>query len=161
MAKFDEMAFYKKDELLKFDDTPPSTPWMDTPVDFRKGSFIYPGKAKNLKILDLPNPRDWAVTEDDWKLQDNWKQIILEGMADRLSKYRTFKIFMDICVRCGACADKCHYFIGSGDPKNMPVLRAELLRSIYRGNFTKTGKLMGRLAGGRDLTVDVVKARRN
>jgi epoxyqueuosine reductase QueG len=30
--------------------------------------------------------------------------------------------------RCGACADKCHFYIGSGDPKNMPVLRAELLR---------------------------------
>ena len=33
---------------------------------------------------------------------------------------------MDICVRCGACADKCHFYLGSGDPKNMPVLRAEL-----------------------------------
>ena len=39
---------------------------------------------------------------------------------------------MDICVRCGACADKCHFYLGSGDPKNMPVLRAELLRSVYR-----------------------------
>jgi Fe-S oxidoreductase len=37
------------------------------------------------------------------------------------------------------------------------VLRAELLRSIYRGEFTKAGKIMGRLAGGRKLTYDVVK----
>ena len=51
---------------------------------------------------------------------------------------------MDICVRCGACADKCHFFIGSGDPKNMPVLRAELLRSIYRRDFTTAGKLLGK-----------------
>jgi Fe-S oxidoreductase len=64
---------------------------------------------------------------------------------------------MDICVRCGACADKCHFFIGSGDPKNMPVLRAELLRSVYRGEFTNAGKILGRLAGGRKLTYDVVK----
>ncbi|MHC4180769.1 MAG: sulfate reduction electron transfer complex DsrMKJOP subunit DsrK, partial [Planctomycetota bacterium] len=64
---------------------------------------------------------------------------------------------MDICVRCGACADKCHFFIGGGDPKNMPVLRAELLRSIYRKDFTALGKVFGTLAGGRELTTDVIK----
>ena len=77
-------------------------------------------------------------------------------MKERLEKYRSFRLFMDICVRCGACADKCHFYVGSGDPKNMPVLRAELLRSVYRRYFTAAGKL-GRLAGARDLTEDVLK----
>jgi len=153
----DEPGYYKQDDLLKVDYQPPKTGWMDTPVDFRRGSFIYPGKAKNLKILDLPNPRDWAVTDDDWKLPEDWKQTVLDGMAERLSKYRSFKLFMDICVRCGACADKCHFFIGGGDPKNMPVLRAELLRSIYRREFTTLGKTLGKLGGGRELTIDVIK----
>jgi Fe-S oxidoreductase len=157
MAKPDEVGYYQQQELLKIDYNPPKTGWMDTPVDFRPGSFIYPGKPKNLKILDLPNPREWAVTDEDWKLQDNWKQIVLEGMAERLKKYRSFKLFMDTCVRCGACADKCHFFIGGGDPKNMPVLRAELLRSIYRKEFTTMGKILGKLNGARELTVDVVK----
>jgi Fe-S oxidoreductase len=151
------MKYYKHDELLKFDYRPPTTGWMDTPTDFRPGSWIYPGKSKHLKYLDLPNPRDWVVTEEDWKLPKNWKEIVLDGMRERLSKSRTFKIFMDICVRCGACADKCHFFIGGGDPKNMPVLRAELLRSIYRKDFTALGKVFGKLAGGRELTIDVIK----
>jgi Fe-S oxidoreductase len=158
MAKPDEMSYYKQEDLLKVDyGKLPDKGWMDTPVDFRRGSFIYPGKPKNLKLLDLPNPREWAVTEDDWKLQDDWKKIILDGMAERLKKYRSFKLFMDTCVRCGACADKCHFYIGGGDPKNMPVLRAELLRSIYRKDFTALGKVFGKLAGGRELTVDVIK----
>ncbi len=157
MPSPDEMDYYQQEDLLKLDSRPPKTDWMDTPVDLRPGSFIYPGKAKNLEILDLPNPRDWAVTEDDWKLQDGWKQIVLEGMAERLKRYRSFKLFMDICVRCGACADKCHFFIGGGDPKNMPVLRAELLRSIYRKDFTMMGKVFGKLAGARELTTDVIK----
>ncbi|MHC4780202.1 MAG: sulfate reduction electron transfer complex DsrMKJOP subunit DsrK, partial [Planctomycetota bacterium] len=157
MAKPDEQAYYKKEELLKVDYAPPSTGWMDTPVNFRPGSFIYPGKPKNLKILDLPNPREWAVTDNDWKLQEDWKKIILEGMAERLKKYRSFKLFMDTCVRCGACADKCHFYIGGGDPKNMPVLRAELLRSVYRKDFTALGKILGKLAGARELTTDVIK----
>jgi Fe-S oxidoreductase len=155
--KPDEVEYYQREDLLKLDWRLPQTGWMDTPVDFRPGTYIYPGKAKNLRVLDLPNPRDWAITDEDWKLPEGWQKIVLEGMAERLSKYRSFKLFMDTCVRCGACSDKCHFFIGSGDPKNMPVLRAELLRSIYRKDFTALGKVFGKLAGGRELTTDVIK----
>jgi len=130
---------------------------MDTPVVFRPGTWCYPGKAKNLNVLGLPNPREWSPPDEDWKLPSNWKEIILEGIRERLDKYRSFKIFMDICVRCGACADKCHFWIGSGDPKNMPVLRAELLRSVYRNDFTTAGKILGKIAGARELTMDVFK----
>lgn len=95
--------------------------------------------------------------DEDWKLPSNWKEIILEGIRERLDKYRSLKVFMDICVRCGACADKCHFYIGTGDPKNMPVLRAELFRSVYRKDFTLAGKIMGKMAGARELTEDVLK----
>jgi Fe-S oxidoreductase len=145
------------DELAKIDYTPPKKGWMDTPAEFKTGRWCYGSKPKDHRVLDWPNPREWSPVADDWKLPENWQQIVLEGMRERLQKYRSFQIFMDICVRCGACADKCHFFIGSGDPKNMPVLRAELLRSVYRGEFTKAGQILGRLAGARKLTYDVFK----
>ena len=147
----------KSDQLISINYAPPKTAWMETPVDFRPGTWSYSGVAKNLTYLDLPNPRAWQPADVDWKLPENWQAIILEGMKERLEKYRSFRLFMDVCVRCGACADKCHFYIGSGDPKNMPVLRAELLRSVYRRYFTTTGKLFGKLAGARDLTIDVLK----
>ena len=139
------------------DHHPPAKGWMDTKTEFKPGNFLYAGKASSLEIVSLPNPRDWSPTDDDWKLPADWKGIVREGMAERLQRFRSFKLFMDICVRCGACADKCHFFIGSGDPKNMPVLRAELIRSIYRGEMKTAGKILGKLAGGRKLTEDVIK----
>ena len=154
---FDQMGYYSKDDLGKVDLDPPPRQWMETPTEFRPGSWIYPTKAKHLEYLHMPNPRDWSPMDEDWKLPDNWQQIIHEGFKERLKKYRSFQIFMDTCVRCGACADKCHFFIGGGDPKNMPVLRAELLRSIYRNDFTAAGKILGKYAGGRKLTYDVIK----
>ncbi len=157
MSKFDEPDYYKQEELLQIEGRPPKTSWMDTPVDLRKGTYIYPGKAKNLETVDLPHPREWAVEDIDWSLPEGWQKTILDGMADRLAKYRSFQLFMDTCVRCGACADKCHFFLGSGDPKNMPVLRAELLRSVYRKDFTAMGKIFGTMAGARPLTEDVIK----
>ncbi len=131
--------------------------WMVPSAEFRKGTFSYAAPLKHQKYLDLPNPREWRPDDEDWKLPENWKEIILEGMDKLLRHHRSFRLFLDICVRCGACADKCHYFIGSGDPKNMPVIRAELLRSVYRRYFTLSGRLLGSLAGARDLTVDVLK----
>ena len=154
---FDSMEYYDKEELLQVDHRPPRTSWMDTPTEFRPGTWIYPTKPKHLEYLGMPNPREWSPADEDWKLPENWQEIIHKGMRERLDKYRSFRVFMDICVRCGACADKCHFFIGGGDPKNMPVLRAELIRSIYRNDFTTAGKILGRLAGGRKLTYDVIK----
>jgi len=147
----------KPEELVQISYEAPDRPWMDVPVEFRRGTFCYAAARKNVEYLGLPNPRDWQPTDEDWKLPANWREIILDGMKDRLEKFRSFRLFMDICVRCGACADKCHFYLGSGDPKNMPVLRAELIRSIYRRYFTWTGKLFGRLAGARELTEDVIK----
>jgi Fe-S oxidoreductase len=148
----------KPDALITPDElTTPETAWMDTPVNFRDGTYSYPGAAKNLRYLEMANPREWSPTAEDWKLPENWQEIIIKGFKERLEKYRSFRLFLDTCVRCGACADKCQFFIGSGDPKNMPVLRAELLRSVYRNDFTTLGKLLGRVAGARELTVDVLK----
>jgi [DsrC]-trisulfide reductase subunit K len=148
----------KPDELLsQIGHRPSGAGWMDTPVDIRKGMYCYASNPKSVETLGLPNARAWNPLEDDWKLPENWKEIVFEGFRERLEKFRSFKVFMDICVRCGACADKCHFFIGTGDPKNMPVLRAELLRSVYRNDFTTAGKILGRLGGARPMTLDVLK----
>ncbi|MGB9771438.1 MAG: sulfate reduction electron transfer complex DsrMKJOP subunit DsrK [Candidatus Kapaibacteriota bacterium] len=149
---------FKPNELLQTINLKPKYKnWMEVPVEYRKGTFNYAGSEEALIYLDQPNPRKWQPTDLDWKLPENWQEIILDGLRERLEKYRSLKIFMDICVRCGACADKCHFFLGSGDPKNMPVLRAELLRSVYRREFTTAGKLMGKMVGARDLTFDVLR----
>jgi len=148
----------KPEELSNIGHTPPLMKgWMNTPADIRQGIACYGAKEKNLAAVGMPNPRDWNPLEDDWKLPEDWKETVLEGFKDRLGKFRSLKLFMDICVRCGACADKCHFFIGSGDPRNMPVMRAELIRSVYRRHFTTGGKLLGKIAGARDLTEDVLK----
>jgi Fe-S oxidoreductase len=146
-----------KEKLAKIDYQPPKPGWMDTPTVFKPGIFLYGNKQKSLETVGFPNPRAWSVKDEDWKLPPNWQEIFIEGLRERVSKYRSFRLFLDICVRCGACADKCHFYIGGGDPKNMPVLRAELLRSVYRKYCTTSGKIMGKIAGARDLTIDVLK----
>ncbi len=90
------------------------------------------------------------------QLVDHWKEKALERMGQLLEKYRSLRVFMDACVHCGACSDKCHYFIGTQDPKNMPVARQDLLRSVYRRYFTVAGKYFPKWVGARDLTREVL-----
>ena len=90
------------------------------------------------------------------ELVDNWQDKAIEKMGDLLSKYKGLQVYLDSCVKCGACTDKCHYFHGTSDPKNMPVARQDLLRSVYRRYFTFAGKYFPKLVGAQDLTEEVL-----
>ncbi len=90
------------------------------------------------------------------ELVDNWQEKAIEKMGELLGKYRSFQVYLDACVKCGACTDKCHYFIGTRDPKNMPVARQDLLRKVYRRYFTFAGKYFPKLVGAIDLTEEVL-----
>lgn len=90
------------------------------------------------------------------ELPENWKDVAIDKMGELLGKYRSLQVFLDICVHCGACTDKCHYYLGTTDPKNMPVARQELLRKVYRRYFTFAGKYFPKLVGAVDLTEEVL-----
>jgi ferredoxin len=90
------------------------------------------------------------------ELVDDWQDRAIDKFGDLLTNSRALQVYMDSCVKCGACTDKCHYFLGTGDPKNMPVARQDLMRKVYRRYFTFTGKYMPWLVGAEDLTEDVL-----
>ena len=112
--------------------------------------------------IDFKMPDSVENYGDEGTLVENWKERALDKMSDLKGRYRSFQVFLDICVKCGACTDKCHYYIGTADPKNMPVARQDLLRKVYRRYFTFAGKFFGKMGmpefvGAADLTEDVVK----
>ncbi|MDJ0738151.1 MAG: (Fe-S)-binding protein [Gammaproteobacteria bacterium] len=90
------------------------------------------------------------------ELPDDWHDQAIDAMGDLLGKYRSLQVYLDSCVKCGACTDKCHYYLGTNDPKNMPVGRQDLLRKVYRRYFTFAGKYFPKLVGAEDLTREVL-----
>jgi Fe-S oxidoreductase len=90
------------------------------------------------------------------ELVDNWQQVAYDKMEELNGKYRSLAVFLDSCVKCGACTDKCHYYLGTSDPKNMPVARQDLYRKVYRRKFTFAGKYFPKLVGAVDLTKEVL-----
>lgn len=106
----------------------------------------HPCKPKDMAAINLPGQR-----------VDHWQRRAVARFSELLAQYRSLQVYMDICARCGACADKCQFYLGTGDPNNMPVARAELLRKVYRRYFSPEGRLLGGLADAEDLTEDVLR----
>ena len=90
------------------------------------------------------------------ELIDNWQQVAIDKMGELVDNSRALRVFLDSCVKCGACTDKCHYYLGTSDPKNMPVARQDLFRSVYRRYYTLAGKYFPALVGARDMDQDVL-----
>jgi len=133
---------------------------------------IVPGSdADRLDPLEIPTlcpgamaaSQPWTASPDHQKalgfpgeLVDDWQNVAIAKMGELLEKNRALRVYLDSCVKCGACTDKCHYFLGTGDPKNMPVARQDLLRKVYRRYFTFTGKYFPGLVGAEELTKEVI-----
>ncbi len=105
----------------------------------------FPAKPEHNEALGFPG-----------ELLDNWQEVAIAKIGELAKKNRAFQVYLDTCVKCGACTDKCHFFLGTGDPKNMPVARQDLLRSVYRRYYTFAGKYFPWLVGARDLTKEVL-----
>ena len=88
----------------------------------------YPSRPKDTAAIGLPTER---VPE--------WQACAIAKFGELLEKNQALRVYMDACVRCGACTDKCQFFLGTGDPQNFPVARAELMRKVYRRYFTPAG----------------------
>ena len=133
--------------MAKFDETPiikdPAKEGILSPPDLREHATellqCWPSKEKDTSQIGLPH-----------QLVPDWQKKGIAKLGELLEKNQALRVYMDICVRCGACADKCQFYLGTGDPQNFPVARAELLRSVYRRYFTPGGKYFPQSNGAAD-----------
>ncbi len=116
---------------------------------------VQPGATAGLKSF-VAKPEMQDALGFPGELVDGWQEKAIEHMGELLGKYRSLQVFLDSCVKCGACTDKCHYYLGTSDPKNMPVARQDLLRKVYRRYFTFAGKYFPKLVGATDLNKEVL-----
>jgi Fe-S oxidoreductase len=91
------------------------------------------------------------------QLAHDWQSRAVTALGEAVQGNRALSMWMDTCVKCGACTDKCHFYRGTGDPKNMPVARQDLLRSVYRRYHTRLGRWFPWLVGARDLDEDMLQ----
>ena len=90
MAKFDENPIIKDPAREGVLDPPAIREFACADVR------CWPSKEKDTKAIDLPSER-----------VPDWQEKGIAKFAELLEKNKALRVFMDVCVRCGACADKC------------------------------------------------------
>jgi len=139
--------------MAKFDETPivkdPAVNGVLRPPKLREFASedvrCYPSKPKDTAAIELPT-----------ELVPDWKERAIAKLGQLLEENQALRVYLDICVRCGACTDKCQFYLGTGDPQNFPVARAELLRQVYRRYFTPAGLVPG-LGAAADLDEEMLQ----
>ncbi len=58
---------------------------------------------------------------------------------------------LQVCARCGVCAEACHYYVADGELEHVPAYRAEELRKVYRRKHDFFGKHLPNWVNAQDL----------
>lgn len=94
-------------------------------------------------------------TDERFQLTDEKAAIALDVLRQRLN--RQLDAALEVCVRCGLCADSCHYYVANPQPEHVPAFRAEQLRKVYRRYFDPVGKLAPGWVGAAELDQEMIE----
>ncbi len=96
---------------------------------------------------------------EDFDTNDRPRRF-LEAFAAIL-KHSNYRMALDHFIRmsakCSRCTTTCQVYQATGDPKDIPCYRSELLLSIYRRHFTLGGMLRGKIAGTGHVTDEKIQ----
>ncbi len=90
---------------------------------------------------------------------ENRVERFLEAFAAVLH-FTDYKPLLDsYCTsnaKCNRCAVTCPVYLATGDPKDIPCYRTNLLLDVYKRYFTFGGWINSRFSNGIDLTEDII-----
>ncbi len=116
----------------------------------RKRAFAATRKPEVIEKQRLPV----RYHVEDFEVHDRPRRF-LEAFAAIL-KHTNYRLALDhymrVTAKCSRCTTKCQIFLATGDERDIPCHRSELLLSVYRRHFTVSGVLRGRLLGDPGLT---------
>ncbi len=81
---------------------------------------------------------------------NNIKEKVIDSIKAMKNGPLPLRLYMEICAKCGTCADVCPVYYGKSDKTLNPAERSDIIRRLYKKHCTTSGKLFGELAGARD-----------
>ena len=99
------------------------------------------------EIDELEN-RINALTEAD----------IESGLAFFRSKLKEAEAsYLNSCVRCGLCANSCHYYRATPELENVPVRKLGYIVATFKASFTSLGRIAPGLVNAKPFTREIIR----
>ncbi len=73
-------------------------------------------------------------------------QQVVDSFKSKLNRQAVLSFAS--CVHCGLCADSCHYYLATGDPRLTPAYKADRVRHLYKDNVDWMGRVAPAWVGG-------------
>ena len=67
---------------------------------------------------------------------------------------RTTATYMEACVHCGQCAEACHYYVRTEDPKYTPIWKLEIFKQAYKRENSPFGLFYRMFGLKREISVE-------
>lgn len=98
---------------------------------------------------------DQRFQDERFHINSEKATAALNVLRQRLN--RQLVASLEVCVRCGLCAESCHYYVANPKPEYVPAYRAEQLRKIYRTLEDPLGKVAPGWVGAAPLDQEMVE----
>lgn len=86
--------------------------------------FDLESKRLHIKEPETRFDRQGDMTDDE---------RVTKAMAHFAKNFgTTTAAYLDACVHCGMCAEACHYYVATGDPKYTPIWKLEPFKQAYK-----------------------------
>lgn len=76
-------------------------------------------KVQQMGQMELPSKLS------DEERVDTAKRVMLDKIDSQLA------VDLEACVHCGLCAEACHFYLSTEDPKYTPIRKLELMKRLY------------------------------
>jgi Fe-S oxidoreductase len=100
--------------------------------------------------------KDERFQAERYQLTPEKAAIGLEVLRKRWN--RQLEAALEVCVRCGLCAESCHYYVANPKPEYVPAYRAEQLRKLARHLNDPLSKLAPGWTGAHPLDAEMVES---
>ncbi|MEE9443300.1 MAG: (Fe-S)-binding protein [candidate division Zixibacteria bacterium] len=91
------------------------------------------------------------------KITEGLREKVIEACKGIDNGPRVLKLYMEMCARCGTCADQCPVYQGDPTKLRNPSIRSDLIRSVFKKHKTLSGKMFGSFVGAEDFEGDMEK----
>src|SRR5512137_2341482 len=112
------------------------------------------------KALQTEDPKYPFRSEAPLPRQERVRRFleVLKGVVETDLYNLPLELYLGTCAKCNNCAEQCQVYQASGEVRDLPAWRSDLLRRIHRKYFTASGRMFGKLVGAKEVSAEDIDA---
>jgi Fe-S oxidoreductase len=109
-------------------------------------------------MSDARTKYSFYVEEKTLEVRDRPRKFLeaFAAVLEHSSYALPLDVFSRVSTKCGLCAASCQLYQSTGEDRDIPCHRSELLLRVYRRYFTRSGSLKARISEGFFLTDEYI-----